>query len=892
MIGKTLSTVALVFLMLVLFLTSVILKPHWYQGLFERLSWRTSGLVLDIGDVQTSWNPVRLNIRDLQLSNPHWPRPELLSIQKLDLTLTDLPDIAAPFWALTASGIELSVEQDREGRFNWLSRYGQSDAPDELAVEGDDSVALEPAPESAGLPFSLPGDFNFHSVDIQDWTVRWRIAGEQGEAALPRIQLNREAEAQSKLTIDARYREQNINIVGAAKLEKASGDTPSQVNLDLTLSQADVSLSGDGQIVLSPNLAGTAFALEVKAPQLHSLGQMLETEMPPLENIMARGQFSIDDQWRLRQLILQANDQAVSGELNFLPQELKLSGLLKSESLNLDRLIPASDDEDTADSPAETEIDLQLLKQYPVDLRIEIADLNYQNWQLQGLKVGVENGDQLLTRLQLAQLVQTSDDASSGNALQTGPIQAEILVKPRKPVAQGPDIDLQLNASLAEQKLSVAGPVNINGTAGTQLKLSVDGQRSLPLWQLLQQPYAEAGAISIRGDIEIDGERSGQSELQLALGETEIESSSRWQQRSGRMFVRSAIKADTLDLRFMDSDKPDDNSGESNAPAAEGPLFSDENIDFTALRDMDAELDIRVGQIRSQNMGIRGMSASPRLMRGMLTMDQARIDFTTGSAILSMLLNARNDEALLRLDMNVNQVPISVFGIDPSLLGDSGEVNASARLSSTGKSPKQLAAGLAGSIEFQAEDVVVKNNKIDLVGGDIFSETLGKLNPFAKSDPNTHFKCISLAMEGRGGRFESDKKLVLETRKMKIVGAGEIDLGKERLSIGMTPIARKGLGVNAGSLVQMVKLAGPLNNPKVVADASGVLNAGLSTSAAVYTGGLSLIAQGLIKRAMNSGSACKNGNSEPMDLELPEYMQTQQDSQQPASTQNPQAAGA
>lgn len=886
MIARTLSTVSLVLLFVLLFTVSVVVKPHWYQSLFERLSWRTSGLVLEIGDLQSSWNPVRFQIRDLHLSNPHWPRPELLSIQELDLTLTDLPDLAAPFWALTASGIELSVEQDREGRFNWLSRFGHSASP-----SAQDSGALEPAAEPVTAPFSLPGDFNFHSVDIQDWTVRWRFAGEQGEAALPRIRLSREAQAESRLTIDARYREQNINIVGAAKLEPASGDQAARVDLDLTMSQAAISIRSDGQIVLSPNLADTAFDLDIKAPQLNTLGQMLQTEMPALENIAVQGRFLIDEQWRLKGLQLAANEQTINGELSFLPQELRLSGQLNSSSLNLDRLLPAQSGGDEDETSPEEELDLRILRDYPVDLRIGAEELLYQNWTIEDLQLQIQNEEQLLLGIKLAQASErlpVEDDSPSSIGIQTGAVSADIRLKPREPVAKGADLDLQLNATVAEQSIALAGPINVNGSAGTRLNVSIEGDRSLPLWQLLQQPFKEAGTLRVRGNIKIQSEQSGEADLQIALGESSLNNQTQWQQRSGRMFLSSSLDADKLDLRFTESDSPTANNAtetSSSTTAASGPLFSEQSIDFSALRELDAELDIKLQQLISSAMQVRSITAQPKLQRGMLSMDRARIDLTQGSAVMTLLLNARNDEALLRLDMDINRVPISALGVDPSLLGDSGEVNAKARLSSSGSSPKQLAAGLAGSLEFQAQDIVVKNNKIDLVGGDIFSETLGKLNPFAKSDPNTYFDCISLAMDGRAGRFESDKKLVLETRKMKIIGAGEIDLAKERLSIGMTPIARKGLGVSAGSLVQMVKLAGPLTNPRVVADAGGMLNAGLSTSAAVYTGGLSLVAQGLIKRAMNSGSACKNGGETPMELEMPDYMQAADEAQQAEQAQ-------
>ena len=72
----------------------------------------------------------------------------------------------------------------------------------------------------------------------------------------------------------------------------------------------------------------------------------------------------------------------------------------------------------------------------------------------------------------------------------------------------------------------------------------------------------------------------------------------------------------------------------------------------------------------------------------------------------------------------------------------------------------------------------------------------------------------------------------------------------------MTPVAREGIGLNLGKVVQLVKIGGTLREPKLVADASGVVSTGLSAGAAVATGGLSLIAEGLLERALKGGDIC------------------------------------
>jgi len=160
------------------------------------------------------------------------------------------------------------------------------------------------------------------------------------------------------------------------------------------------------------------------------------------------------------------------------------------------------------------------------------------------------------------------------------------------------------------------------------------------------------------------------------------------------------------------------------------------------------------------------------------------------------------------------------------------------------------------------------NNKVNLIGSDIFSELFDKLNPFAKSDPTTQLECVALYFEVDNGLMIGDRTLHVETSKMKIIGKGEINLGKERLSMNFTPIARKGLGVNFSQVVKLVKLYGPIQSPRIGVDAGGLLTSALSTGAAMATGGASLIAQNLLERAANSGSACDPNKK--LELELPE----------------------
>ena len=99
--------------------------------------------------------------------------------------------------------------------------------------------------------------------------------------------------------------------------------------------------------------------------------------------------------------------------------------------------------------------------------------------------------------------------------------------------------------------------------------------------------------------------------------------------------------------------------------------------------------------------------------------------------------------------------------------------------------------------------------------------------------------------------------MAIESTRMKIVGSGKIDMHTENIAIGFTPIAKKGIGVNVGSLVKFVYLGGTLSDPHMENDPVGIAKSGVAISTAFATGGLSLIAEGLFKRVTNAGDICK-----------------------------------
>lgn len=208
------------------------------------------------------------------------------------------------------------------------------------------------------------------------------------------------------------------------------------------------------------------------------------------------------------------------------------------------------------------------------------------------------------------------------------------------------------------------------------------------------------------------------------------------------------------------------------------------------------------------------------------------------------------------LAFELDGVAIEAFGLVPKEELTGGELEVLLALQSKGVSAADLASALAGSITFMAEDAQLMNDFIELAGSDLVMETLSKLNPFVREDPSTELVCALAHFDVEDGVMTTSNNLVVETSKMEIVGNGTVDLGTEKIGLTLSPNAKSGIGINVGSLVKFLKLGGTLAQPRPAADAAGLLKSGAAIGAALSTGGVSILAEGLAKRALNAGSAC------------------------------------
>jgi len=155
----------------------------------------------------------------------------------------------------------------------------------------------------------------------------------------------------------------------------------------------------------------------------------------------------------------------------------------------------------------------------------------------------------------------------------------------------------------------------------------------------------------------------------------------------------------------------------------------------------------------------------------------------------------------------------------------------------------------------------MRNDMLNIVGADVIMQVLSAVNPVGNKDPYTVSRCGVVNLQIADGVARTTQGIALVTDKMQLIASGQIDLGAERIDLSVSPRATSGLGVGLGTIVQSVRISGPLADPSVGMDKANAVKTLGALGAAFATGGASLFAQGAKGRIEGAGDPCQTART-------------------------------
>lgn len=461
--------------------------------------------------------------------------------------------------------------------------------------------------------------------------------------------------------------------------------------------------------------------------------------------------------------------------------------------------------------------------------------------------------DGLNLGVQLASLLLNADD---GKMLEGIRLRADLSALAL--TTQGQDLIGDIAVESEGLTLSADGKFNINGSNGNKLALlmELDPQSGIaPVLPVAVTPYLP---MQLKTELLIDSSKYQLEDIQASFGESDIAGTLSLAFNDAAPIVRANLHSDALVLAKADkATQAEAELPEPQAkPADKGEkIFSQEPLAWEWLEQGDIDVKLTADILQLYDARFNDFTLLAKGEQGSLKIDPLGAEFGGGGFSGVGSIEKVESGATAGLTFEMSGVDLEAFGLVPQEQLAGGKIELELALNTNGNSSAELADALQGTVHLLVHDAVVQNDSFELIGSDILLETLNKLNPFAKTDPTTKLHCALVHFDIDDGQMITDKALVVETEKMEIIGDGSINLDDETLDILITPNAKQTVGLNVGSVVKFMKLGGTLANPSPAVDAGGLLKSGASIGAAVSTGGVSLLAENLVKKVAEE-NAC------------------------------------
>ncbi len=427
----------------------------------------------------------------------------------------------------------------------------------------------------------------------------------------------------------------------------------------------------------------------------------------------------------------------------------------------------------------------------------------------------------------------------------------------------GAPLPVDLTATAGGATVAIKGEIT-DPSAGKGLALNVtaEGENIADLAAFAGAPLHKIGPYSVKATLTDPNGGYALSGVEVKVGGSDLSGDVMVGLNGAVPAINAKLASKVVDLEdFLPPKSEADTQPtdtEEKPQAKGGKLFSKEPLPLDGLKAVNATMSYKAGQIIAKPFPLSDVLVNLSLQGGKLDIEPMTAKVAEG--LLNSVINldaARNTPALtLTLDGKGIGLAnaLKVTGTSDMLEGT--PLDTAINLRGKGLSVAELMGSLNGVVKVTLGEGKINNAVLRKFGGDLATSTFTALNPLAKKDPFTVLKCGVVYSKVRDGQAAIDKGIAFETSAMNIIGSGGVDLKEEMLDLGIKTEPREGLGISVAGLASVVRLSGPLSDPGVKVDPLGAGKAALSVGTAIATGGLSLLAGGVLDRATADSAPC------------------------------------
>ena len=240
------------------------------------------------------------------------------------------------------------------------------------------------------------------------------------------------------------------------------------------------------------------------------------------------------------------------------------------------------------------------------------------------------------------------------------------------------------------------------------------------------------------------------------------------------------------------------------------PLFSRAPIGFERLHLLDLSLSLAVDQVIGVKGHVGDLHASVTLEDGQLAVRPARLVYQGGAVAFQLGIDTRGKTPHQSLELTADALSLG------QLLGEleqrppaSGTLGVSARLSTSGRSPHQMASNLNGDLDLLLVDGKLLQTYMSLFVGNYLRWAI---TATIKPRSYSNIACGAIGLVAKEGKVESTL-LYVDGDDLSMRGKLSLDLAQETIEAVLLPKPKRSFWAVANP----VRLSGPILNPTVQA---------------------------------------------------------------------------
>lgn len=374
---------------------------------------------------------------------------------------------------------------------------------------------------------------------------------------------------------------------------------------------------------------------------------------------------------------------------------------------------------------------------------------------------------------------------------------------------------------LASERVTLGyrGTLAPGGALAGSASLSTGSLRGLLAW--LGRPAAAPGglgAFSVSGRLDLSPGAVAFTDARIALDGASGAGSVRIA-AGPRPRVNASLDIERLDLN------PYFGLSAERAGAAAGEGWSETPIDLSALRGVDADLDLRVGALRFRTIDTGRVVAAARLEGGRLEADLQEITLYGGGGNGRIVVDAA--PAAPTLAARLTFADLDALGFLDAAAGIrriEGRGGVSLDVSGRLVTQRTLMETLSGTVGFAFRDGAIRGLDVTALGGLLAT---GIVDGWRLADgARTELFAFDATFAVAQGQATT-QNLRMVGPSIDLTGEGVVDLPAQRLSLRLDPrIAlerRRGEGIELVGFGAPIRVEGPWTRPRLYPDVAGIL---------------------------------------------------------------------